>query len=456
MCLPRLSLVPLVLSLLVLSGCGEPTATPYTVKLEVWGVFDDSDVLRSIFGEYKKLNPSIKEITYRKLSPETYKTDLLDALASGTGPDVFMVRNTWQEAFDDKVVAAPSALVSVKDVQDAFVDVVTEDFVTSDGAVLALPLSVDSLALYYNKDLLNAAGITAPPTTWEELLPMVQPLTTIDLYGNITRSAAALGTGDNINRSADLLLALMLQQGEGLGQDGFSSSSAAAQAFGFYRQFSKLDSPFYTWSPREHYSIDAFVEGTLAMTVNYSYHYETFRQKNAKLNFAVAPLPQFANTQPLNFANYWGFAVAKNKTYTPDPSAKQALSAESYTEVRTHESWQLIRYLAMPHPGGTMTLYHALTKTPKDITLPADPAKQYLEKTKKPAARRDLIREQQGDVALDPFVRGNLIAKTWRPGSDVEATEALLVDAINAVNRGERTVDEALSVFSTRFKQFRR
>jgi len=450
----RLSL--LFLALVLLSGCGEPATTPYTVRLEVWGVFDDSEVLRDIFNDYKKLNPYVKEISYRKLSPETYKADLLDALASGNGPDIFMVRNAWQEAFDDKVVPAPGPLVSLKEVQDAFVDVVAQDFVTPDGTVLALPLSVDSLALYYNKDLFNAAGITAPPATWEELLALVQPLTTIDLYGNITRAAASLGTGDNINRSADLLLTLMLQQGETLSRDGFSGSAGAGQAFGFYHQFAKLDSPYYTWSPREHYSIDAFVEGTLAMTVNYSYHYATFRQKNAKLNFAVAPLPQFAGKQPVNFANYWGFAVAKNKTFVPDTNSRAPLPPDTYQEARTHESWQLIRYLTMPHAGGVMTLYNALSKTPQEITLGSDPARQYLEKTGKPAARRDLVREQQGDVALDPFARGNLIAKSWRPGNNVEATETLLVDAINAVNRGERTTDEALSVFSTRFKQLQR
>ncbi len=450
----------LLLSLVVLSGCGDPKPTPYSIKLEVWGVFDDSDVLQSIFSDYRKLNPYVKEIEYRKLSPETYKADLLDAFASGNGPDVFMVRNTWQGAFDDKVVPAPPALVSTKQVQDTFVDVVSEDFVTPEGAVLALPLSVDSLALYYNKDLLNAAGITAPPTTWEALLPMVQPLTSIDLYGNISRSAISLGTGDNINRSPDLLLALALQLGGEVDQDTFVASGASRQALAFYNQFSRIDSPYYTWSPREHYSIDAFVEGSLAMTINYSYHYQTFRQKNAKFNFGVAPLPQFQGEQSANFANYWGFAVAKNKAYKPETSGRGAeqatLAADAYQEARTHEAWQLIHYLTMPHPGNMTTLYNALTKTPKEVAVPNDPAKQYLEKTKKPAARRDLIEAQQGDIALDPFVRGNLIAKTWQPGSDVEAAEALLVDTINAVNRGERTPDEALSVFTSRYKQLRR
>lgn len=445
----------LVLSVFVLAGCGDPKPVPYNISLEIWGVFDDSDALQSIFADYREINPYIKDITYRKLSPDTYKADLLDALASGNGPDIFMMRNTWQEGFADKVVPASTPLLNEKQFRDTFVDVVAQDFLTAQGQALAVPLSVDSLALYYNKDIFNAAGIAEPPKTWEGLLEVVERLTQIDTYGNINRSAISLGTGENINRSADLLIMLMLQLGANTESTDFIDETAAVKAFDFYTRFSRLDSPFYTWSPREHYSIDAFYEGTLGMTINYSYHYETFKQKNAKFNFAVAPLPQFSGEQAVNFANYWGLAVTKNKSMKPDMSDGPELSPDSYQVVRTHEAWQFLNFLTMPHPGNTFTLRNALSLTTKDVVLKSDPAKKYLETTKKPAARRDLIETQKENVALAPFVTGNLIAKTWNPGRNVEAAEALLVDTINAVNRGERNTREALSVLKNRFEQFR-
>lgn len=450
-----ISRTTLLLSVFVLAGCGDPKPVPYNVSLEIWGVFDDSDALQNIFSEYREINPYIKDITYRKLSPDTYKADILDALASGNGPDIFMMRNTWQEGFADKVVPASAPLFTEKQFRETFVDVVAEDFLTDQGQALAVPLSVDSLALYYNKDIFNAAGIAEPPKTWEDLLEAVERLTTIDTYGNINRSAIALGTGENINRSADILLTLMLQLGANAGSTNFIDEAAAVKAFDFYNQFSRLDSPFYTWSPREHYSIDAFYEGTLGMTVNYSYHYETFKQKNAKFNFAVAPLPQFSGQPAVNFANYWGLAVAKNKSMRPDMSDGPKLSPDSYQVVRTHEAWQFLNYLTMPHPGNAFTLRNALSLTTKDVVLKNDPAKKYLEITKKPAARRDLIESQKDSVSLAPFVAGNLIAKTWKPGRNVEAAEALIVDTINAVNRGERNTREALSVLKNRFEQFR-
>lgn len=442
-------------SLLMLSGCGEEKAVPYQVTLDVWGTFDDSDAFNQVTADYKKLNPYIKEIKYRKLAPETYKEDLLDAMASGNGPDIFMLRNTWLTNFADKSVPSPAGFFTEKTVRDSFVDVVAEDFLDEKKQVMAVPLSVDSLALYYNKDILNAAGISAPPKTWEELVAMVPLLTRVDEFGNINQSAVALGTGENVNRSSDVLLNLIMQYGGSITDQRFSEE-ADRQALDFYTTFARLGLPTYTWNLRQHFSIDAFYEGTLGMMINYSYHYPTIKQKNAKLNFAAAPLPQFQGKSPVNFANYWGFAVSKNKTQVIDPSRPDtALSLENYQKARVHESWQFLSYLTLPHPNNTMKLANALSGKAADVVLPLDPAKKYLELTKKPAARRDLIDVQKSDVVLSPFASGNLIAKSWRPGN-TEQVEGLLVDTISSVVRGERSINDALSILDNRYNQVNR
>ncbi|MFZ1627278.1 MAG: extracellular solute-binding protein, partial [Candidatus Moraniibacteriota bacterium] len=421
------AVVLLGVSLLTLSGCGEEKSAPYLVTLDVWGVFDDSDAFNQVTADYRKINPYVKEIRYRKLPPETYKEDLLNAMASGNGPDIFMLRNTWLNDFSDKSVPSPAGFFTEKTVRDSFIDVVAEDFLNDQKQLMAAPLSVDSLALYYNKDILNVAGISAPPKTWEELIAMVPLLKRVDEFGNINQSAIALGTGENVNRSSDILLNLILQHGGSIVDQHFSKTSGQ-QALGFYTQFAQLGRPTYTWNLRQHFSIDAFFEGTLAMMINYSYHYPTIRQKNAKLNFAVAPLPQFKDKSPVNFANYWGFAVSKNKAQVVDSSQPATMiSIDNYQKARIHESWQLLSYLTLPHPTNTIKLVNALSGKSADAPMPIDPARKYLELTKKPAARRDLIDVQKGDVIMSPFANGNLVAKSWKPGN-TEQAEGLLVD----------------------------
>ncbi len=202
------------LGTVLLSGCGfKETSQPYKVNLEVWGIIDDSDAYTQLLGPYRQINPYVGDITYRKLSVDTYKQDLLDALAAGKGPDIFMIQNRWLPAFADKIVPAQDYITDERAFRETFVDVVGNDFIGADKKIYGVPLSVDSLALYYNKDMLAAAGITTPPTTWEELAKDAQLLSKVDNFGNITQSGVALGTAYNVNRAADVLTAMMLQAG---------------------------------------------------------------------------------------------------------------------------------------------------------------------------------------------------------------------------------------------------
>ena len=442
----------LALMTLVLSGCGlRDQTTSYVVDLEIWGAFDDSDAYQEAISAYRNLNPHVR-ITYRKFPVDTYKQDVLDALAAGNGPDIFMVRNSWTPAFSDKIVAASAEMIDERTFRDALVDVAADDFVAN-GAVLGVPLSVDSLGLYYNKDLLGAAGIPAPPATWEEFLDDVRLLTRIDSFGNITQSGAALGTSENINRSTDVLNALFLQNGLALplGKSApvHLGTSAGSNALDFYTQFANPTSSIYTWNPRMHYSIDAFYEGTAAMMVNYSWHYDTIRRKNAKLNFATAPLPQLSGKQPFNFANYWGFVVSKNKQ-APEGTTDR----DAFEKARQHEAWEFLKFLALPN-NGTITLSNALTGASQSFSTQYDPANDYLTHTKKPAARRDLAGKQHTDPVFGPFADGNLVARNWYQ-TDPESIESILAEAITDVNYGRSNSYQALSTAENRINQLER
>lgn len=427
------------------------------MPLEVWGVFDDSDAYEMLFQQYQGINPFVSTLNYRKFGEETYKKELLNALAAGNGPDIFVIRNSWLADFQDKIVPAPEYQLTEKDVRDNFVDVVAYDFIDpADKKIYGLPLSVDSLALYYNRDIFNAAGLSAPPKTWQELLGITPKLTQIDQFGNITQSAIALGTADNINRAPAILLGLMFGIGAEIedqrGRVNFFQTEAAEKAFEYYMLFSDVRSSEYTWNPNMHYSIDAFYEGRLAMMVNYSWRYETLRQKNAKLNIAVAPLPQFEGLVLRNYADYWTFVVAKNHDMSSlDASAQELLPADKgvQDELRKHEAWQLLTYMALPHPQEQITLRNGLTGNSSVFPLTFDPAEQYLKETGKPAARRDLIEKQRNDPVIGPFAVANLSAKNFRQ-VDADVIEQILNEMIRSVNRGEMAIKEALSLAQQR------
>ncbi len=453
-------------SLFLFSGCFKEENPQYKVDLEVWGVFDNSDVLDKLASEYKKINPHIGEIKYRKFTVDSYKKDLINALASGQGPDIFLIHNTWLPSFQDKVEPFSDVILGEKQFRDNFVDVVVTDFLL-DGKIYAVPLSVDSLALYYNKDLLNSQGITTPPKTWEEFNNDIRKLVRIDQFDNITQAGAALGTSYNINRSTDVLGLLMFQNGvnmvdaEKTGATfdktinmGGNSVRAGENALEFYSQFARKNSSVYTWNPRMHYSIDSFYEGTTAMMINYSWHYSTIKNKNSKLNFAIAQVPQLNLENPSNYANYWGLTVSKNKILSQAQKKKNqenGLTEANYNQVRMVESWQFIKYLGV-NSNKNVTLFNGITGNSQTFSIQDDPTEMYLQETAKPAARRDLIEKQKNDPILGPFAYGNLIAKSWYQ-KDPETTEQILAETIDSVNLGEKTVYEALRLAASRVSQ---
>ncbi|MFA6973655.1 MAG: extracellular solute-binding protein [Parcubacteria group bacterium] len=445
-----LSAILLLSGIIFLSGCGlkDTPAKRYPVSLEVWGLFDDSDAFNNIFDKYQKANSNIR-LTYKKLTPDTYKNEVISALASGQGPDIFLIQNTWLPSFQDKILPATADILTEQKFRADFVDVVAADFVEQ-GKIYAAPLTVDSLGLYYNKDLFNQAGITTPPVTWNDFVEDVKKITRIDSTGNIVRSGAAIGTAYNINRSTDILNMLLLQnntsmindrqtqalfdQGSARDNNG-NSVTPGVTALSFYTQFARANSAYYSWNPSLHYSTDAFSEGTVGMMFNYSWQADTIRAKAPKLNFAVAPVPQLTPTAPINFPNYWGFAVAKNKIAPALPAgSKQVVVSE---EVRVAEAWNFVKFLTTKPEmvaGQTIASF--------------DAAADYAKATNKPAARRDLIEVQKTDVNIGAFAQGNLIAKSWKQ-IDPIAIEAIFAGMIDGVNRGAVTTEEAIKAAAT-------
>lgn len=450
-----------IFSIVILSGCLKPPSSKYTANLEVWGTFDNSYAYNDAFSEYAKVNQNIAPIIYQKHTLEAYKDDLLSALAAGTGPDIFMIHNSWLPDFQDKVVPAPEYMMTEAEFRNNFVDVVADDMLV-DGQIYGVPLSVDSLGLYYNKDIFNAAGITSPPKTWDEFNEVVKKLTSIDEFGNIELSGAAMGTAYNINRSSDLLAMLMIQNGAEMSsrEDGAitfgdsvqgTSVVPGEQALKYYTDFASAASPLYTWNTKQNYSIDEFFQGQTAMTINYSYHYDTIEAKNAKLNFAVADLPQVSldtTGEQRNYANYWVFVVAKNKQPTQS-TATNAVQVDN--NMRIHESWQLLKAMSFPTSAG-VTITNAASGEALIYTTKFDLTEKYLEKTGKPAARRDLVEKQISDVRLGAFARGNLIAETWWR-HDADAIDAIFADMIDSVNTGEMSVHDAIELGSRRAQQ---
>lgn len=440
----------LILFLIFLTSgcsCGKKTGPPYRMELEVWGVYDDSDAFKEINELYAKLSPQIAKINYRKLTSNEhqFEEELVDALASGKGPDVIFFKNTWISKHHDRIAPLPNSKEHLPVFKQNFADIAVGDFVQNN-EIYAMPLHCDTLALYYNKDILNQTGLAYPPSTWQELKKQVPKLTKIDDYGNITQAAAALGRSKHpggVNRAADILMLLMMQSGARMNSNNQTSAvefeeggNPGTSSLNFYTQFSQGSSEYYTWNTKMDYSIDSFIFGKTAMMINYSYVYPVLKKKNPKLNFDVAPVPQIDFNNKVNFGSYWGLATIKNK------EIKLTEKTGKYTnEDRIREAWNYITFV---------------TEKPKaEYNLEIDPAEIYLAKTKKPTARKDLIEKQASDPFLGVFAQQLLTAKSWRR-PDEEAVDTIFEDMIDEVASGQKTSGEAMAAAMSRINALRK
>lgn len=383
--------------------------------LEFWGVYDDRQSFSEVFSAFKLIEDGIM-INYRQFSYEDYEKALVDALAAGAGPDIVMIHHTWLAKHRDKLTPMPDSsgsreirYLTSADFQSQFVEVAYKDLVF-ENQIYAIPLYIDTLAVFYNKDMFNTAAITKPPKDWEDFSKDTELLTKLDSSGNIIQAGAAMGTSKNINRSTDILSALFLQNGTKMTNPGNTNATftrsvnsvrVGENALEYYTDFANPKKSVYTWNDSQYYSIDAFIEGKVAMMLNYSHQIPVIRGRFERLNFSVAPLPQFSELDAKNYANYFAVGVSnqsKNKA----------------------AAWRFLNFLAS-----------------KDGSL------AYLNKTNRPSARRDVIDLQRNDPQLSVFAVQALSAKSWFQ-IDNNVIDNIFADMISDVNLGRATVRAAL------------
>ncbi|MBU1446336.1 extracellular solute-binding protein, partial [Patescibacteria group bacterium] len=247
--------------------------TTYTDKIELtyYKLFDDSDVIEPLIQAYQAERPNIK-IKYRKFTDtQEYYDLILNELAEGEGPDIFSVPNTWFAKNYKKVSPLPTDMMTPATFEDIYVAVTYDDLVRPDPAtgenkIYGFPMTVDTLALYYNKDQFEDAipERGKPATTWDGIKEDVYKLTKKDnSFERFEVSGMAMGFANNISRAVDILYLLIIQQNgkfyddgyiksifassQGVASDG-STKSIGASALELYSSFVNSANKNYSWN----------------------------------------------------------------------------------------------------------------------------------------------------------------------------------------------------------------
>ena len=309
-----------ILGVLVFSGAipiGNQNATGGQGTVVLWGTVKSGAML-SLLEDFNNANPTFI-VKYEEKSPDTFDQDFLEAIASGVGPDMFFLPDNLAFRYSNKIVTIPFASYSLATFKNTFASA-GEVFLSSKG-ILAFPISIDPLVMYYNRSMLDANAVIFPPAFWDEFTNLVPILTKKDDSNKIIKSATALGHFSNIAHAKDIISAFFMQAGNPIvsEKDGafssilssFNSQYDLASVLKFYTDFADPSKNIYSWNRSMPNSVDAFSAENLAFYFGHASELATLINKNPNQNFFVAPIPQIKDAKfKLTGARVTGLAIS--------------------------------------------------------------------------------------------------------------------------------------------------
>jgi multiple sugar transport system substrate-binding protein len=162
-------------------GGGDGSSGGDGVEITFSSWIGQEPTIKKMAEEFHKENPDIT-IKFQNVPAEESAQKLTTQIAGGNPPDAAFVDASTVAGFasrgalvnlDDRI--SKSDVVDPDDYVDAF-----KTFTTFEDSMYGLPFDGESTALFYRTDLFEAAGITAPPTTWEEFEEAAKKLTQPD------------------------------------------------------------------------------------------------------------------------------------------------------------------------------------------------------------------------------------------------------------------------------------
>lgn len=263
----------------------------------------EEKLVRDGIATFEQQHPNIK--VSLQLIPGDYATKMRANVASGNVPDVFYIQPPMAQEYvtGGKLLNLSPYLAKDNISASSYYDSLLAPFDCADGTVFGVPKDWNSLGLFYNKSLLQKAGVDTSNITswtWDDLKSAAQKATKGGVVG-LSLPADASRWGAFLFANGGKILA-------NNGQQAAFNSDQGVSAMQFYAGFVKNGSAKRPSDMGAGWDGDAFGQQKAAMTFEGGWMIPFMSQTFPKVQYNIAPLPKAPDGSRgnLTFTNAWG------------------------------------------------------------------------------------------------------------------------------------------------------
>ena len=297
-----------------------------TERLVVWEDVGRASTIASAVKDFEKIYDCDVDVIEK---PMYHQVELLEKQGpKGEGPDVVVLASDMVGVAKDKNLISQIHFMQVENSQYLPNSIAS---VTFDGELYSVPKTIETLILFYNKDLLKE-----PPSTLEEYVDLSKKLRKKGKYGLLakwelfyTTYALMHGYGAYIFRTDnDGTINL---NSYGLDTDG------AVESLKVLRKMSKADLVYDCLSGVDGYNrmYELFSSKKAIAVINGPWAIEDYLK--AGINFGITTLPTLPNGNPMaGFLGIKGYSISKWSTHKD--------LAEDFLRFINEHKYALLRY----------------------------------------------------------------------------------------------------------------
>lgn len=389
---------------IVLISC--QSATPLdpnavTVKLSGWGASPtEQSLMQQLLQDFQQTHPKIN-IRYEVINDQ-YMDVIKTRLIGDAAPDVFYL-DVFQAPFlvSQNVLEPLDSYVS-SDFNSADFESPLLDAFRYQNRTYGFPKDFSTLALFYNKKMFAAAGLSRPPQTWDELREFSKKLT-IDSNKDGRIEQYGFGVAPELARQAMMIRAAGGELADAEGRAAFASEQAIAGLQPVIDQYRQDRTSAQKSDVGTNSGSEMFGQGKVAMVIEGNWAIPYLQETFPNIEFGTAEIPKLDDRRS-NTAFTVAYVMNQRSQHKP-------------------ESWQLISYLTSQAGMQRWTSTGFALPTRKSVA-------------KNLGFDRDPLRSA--------FIAGVPYAQPWQAGAYAETLMNNFDNQFISALLGEQSLSEAL------------